>query len=186
MNRRDFIRTASVVYAALPLLSVQACEKKQTEPVAGESGEAFSPEEATIDLLQAKMKDGSLTCRALTEMYLDRITTLDKRGPTLNSVIEVNPDALAIAESLDDERRNGKVRGPLHGIPVLIKDNIDTGDRMMTTAGSLALEGNIAARDAFIVARLRQAGALILGKTNLKKAALSVGVNSVVTLISAK
>ncbi|HEY4492235.1 MAG TPA: amidase family protein, partial [Acidobacteriota bacterium] len=104
-------------------------------------------EEYTISELQSKMESGELTARRLAELYLERIESLDKDGPKLNSVIETNPDALAIASSLDEERAAGKTRGPLHGIPVLLKDNIDTHDKMQTTAGSLALEGNIAARD---------------------------------------
>ena len=125
--------------------------------------------EWTISELQKKMELGELTARRLAELYLERINEADKNGPYLNSVIEVNPDALEIAEALDAERQAGKVRGPLHGIPILIKDNIDTHDRMQTTAGSLALEGNVAAKDAFIVRQLRKAGALIMGKTNLSE-----------------
>lgn len=102
-------------------------------------------------------------------MYLHRIESIDKSGPALNAVLEINPDALALADTLDAERRAGKYRGPLHGIPVLIKDNINTADKMMTTAGALALEGNIATNDAFIVRKLREAGAIILGKTNLSE-----------------
>ncbi len=122
--------------------------------------------EATIDQLQAQMSAGTLTARELTAAYLDRIAQLDKAGPKLNAIIELNPDALAIADQLDAERRTGKVRGPLHGIPILLKDNIATADRMETTAGSLALVGAKPPRDAFIVTRLREAGAVILGKTN--------------------
>ena len=125
--------------------------------------------EWTISELQEKMESGELTARRLAELYLERINEVDKNGPYLNSVIELNPDALEISDHLDEERRAGKVRGVLHGIPVLIKDNIDTNDRMQTTAGSLALEGNLAAKDAFIVRQLRKAGALILGKTNLSE-----------------
>jgi amidase len=102
-------------------------------------------------------------------MYLSRISDLDRQGPTLRHVIETNPDALSIADSLDNERKAGRVRGPLHGIPVLVKDNIDTADRMTTTAGSYALQGSIPLRDAFIAQRLREAGAIILGKTNLSE-----------------
>ncbi|GAB4503491.1 MAG: amidase [Anaerolineales bacterium] len=126
-------------------------------------------EEYTIPELQHKMTSGELTARKLAEMYLGRIVAIDQGGPRLNAVIELNPDALAIAERLDRERREGRVRGPLHGIPILIKDNIDTCDRMTTTAGSLALEGSVPLRDAFLVERLRAAGALILGKTNLSE-----------------
>lgn len=136
-------------------------------------------EEYSISELQSKMVSGELTARRLAELYLERIDSLDKNGPKVNSVIETNPDALEIASSLDEERAAGKTRGPLHGIPILLKDNIDTHDRMQTTAGSLALEGNVAARDAFIVERLRKAGALILGKTNLSEWANFRGKNSV-------
>ncbi len=136
-------------------------------------------EEMTILELQRKMSSGELTARRLTEIYLERIESLDKQGPAINAVIELNPDALAIAEARDRERKSGKIRGPLHGIPILIKDNIDTHDRMQTTAGSLALEGSIAPRDAFIVKRLRAAGAVILGKTNLSEWANFRGKRSV-------
>ena len=108
-------------------------------------------QEWSISELQSMMTIGEVTSRHLVEFYLDRIEAVDKNGPKVNSVIETNPDALAIASSLDEERRVGKTRGPLHGIPILIKDNIDTHDRMQTTAGSLALEGHFAPRDAFIV-----------------------------------
>jgi amidase len=97
-------------------------------------------------------------------MYLKRIDAIDKNGPALNSVIEVNPDAISIAENMDNERKNGKIRGPLHGIPVLVKDNIDTGDKMMTTAGSLALQGHKATNDAFIIKRLRSQAPFCLVK----------------------
>ncbi len=119
--------------------------------------------------LRARLASGDLTSLALTQHYLDRIARLDRAGPALNSVIELNPDALEIADALDAEQRAGQLRGPLHGLPILLKDNIDTGDQMQTTAGSLALEGSRAAHDAPLVARLRAAGALILGKTNLSE-----------------
>lgn len=125
--------------------------------------------EWTISELQKAMATGELTARRLAELYLQRIGEVDKSGPYLNSVIELNPDAFAIADKLDAERKAGRTRGALHGIPILIKDNIDTHDRMQTTSGSLALEGNHAARDAFLVKQLRRAGALILGKTNLSE-----------------
>jgi amidase len=136
-------------------------------------------EEWTIRELREQMEAGRATARSIAERYLERIDQIDKHGPTINSVIEVNPDALTIADALDEERRAGITRGPLHGIPILIKDNIDTHDCMQTTAGSLALEGSIAPRDAFIVWRLRAAGALILGKTNLSEWANFRGHNSV-------
>ena len=125
--------------------------------------------EWTIAELQERMDSGELTARRIAELYTDRISEIDKNGPYINSVIELNPDALEIADALDAERQAGKTRGPLHGVPILIKDNIDTADRMQTTAGSLALEGHIAAKDAFIVRQLRKAGAVILGKTNLSE-----------------
>jgi amidase len=135
--------------------------------------------EWTITDLNEKMESGELSARQVADLYLQRIEAVDKNGPYINSVIELNPDALEIAEGLDQERKAGKVRGPLHGIPILLKDNIDTHDRMQTTAGSLALEGNIAAKDAFIVRQLRKAGALILGKTNLSEWANFRGKHSI-------
>jgi amidase len=134
-------------------------------------------EELTIQEMQARMESGELTARALCEAYLERIEQLDRQR--VNAVIELNPDALEIAGKLDEERRAGKVRGPLHGIPILIKDNIATRDRMQTTAGSLALQGSIVPRDAYIVKKLRQAGAVILGKTNLSEWANFRGRNSI-------
>jgi amidase len=133
------------------------------------SPSGFEFEEFTVADLQKKMSAGELSSRAITESYLSRIDQIDKHGPTINSVIELNPDALDLATRLDEERGRQGVRGPLHGIPVLIKDNIDTADRMQTTAGSLALEGSKPAEDAFVVGQLRRAGAVILGKTNLSE-----------------
>jgi amidase len=130
---------------------------------------AFALDEMTVEQLQQGMQTGRYTSRQLVDLYLSRIDQIDRSGPTLRSVIEVNPEARAIAAALDVERAAKGPRGRLHGIPILIKDNIDTADRMMTTAGSLALEGSIAARDAFVVERLRAAGAVILGKTNLSE-----------------
>jgi amidase len=126
-------------------------------------------EEYTILELQSLQQTGVQTARSIVEQFLERIDQIDHNGPRLNSVIELNPDALSIASALDEERQAGNLRGPLHGIPILIKDNIDTGDRMSTTAGSLALQGSIAAQDAFLVERLRQAGVVLLGKTNLSE-----------------
>src|SRR5262245_38477484 len=130
---------------------------------------AFELDEATIVQLQQWMQDGRYTSRRLVDVYLDRIAKIDRSGPALRSVIETNPDAAAIADALDAERKAKGPRGPLHGIPVLIKDNIDTADRMTTTAGSLALEGSVPARDAFVVERLRAAGAVIIAKANLSE-----------------
>ena len=129
----------------------------------------FDLEEATIADLQARMSAGRDTSRSLVEKYTARIAQLDRQGPALRSVIELNPDAIAIADELDVERKQKGARGPLHGIPILIKDNIATADRMMTTAGSLALEGTRPPTDAFIVSQLRAAGAVVLGKTNLSE-----------------
>jgi amidase len=135
--------------------------------------------EWTIADLQEKLESGELTSRRLAELYLGRIEAVDKNGPYINSVIELNPDALEIADTLDAERKAGKTRGAMHGIPILIKDNIDTNDRMQTTAGSLALEGNIADKDAFVVRQMRKSGVLILGKTNLSEWANFRGKRSV-------
>jgi amidase len=134
------------------------------------SSTSFELEETTIAQLQEAMKSGRWTARAIALKYLTRIKELDKQNAALNSIIELNPDALQIADALDRERKTRGARGPLHGIPILLKDNIDTADRMMTTAGSLALVGAVRPpRDAFIVERLRAAGAVILGKTNLSE-----------------
>jgi amidase len=141
-------------------------------PLQGRADEGGPPtrfNEASIAQLQAQMASGRTTSVELTRFYLERIQQLDQRGPELNSVIEVNPDALSMARAADAERRRGRVRGPLHGIPVLLKDNIDTGDRMATTAGSLGLAGRPAVRDSTVAARLRAAGAVLLGKTNLSE-----------------
>jgi len=136
-------------------------------------------DELTVAQLQEGMRTGRWTARSLTEQYLARIDALDQRGPNLHAVLEVNPDALAVADALDAERRAKGPRGPLHGIPALIKDNIDTADRMHTSAGSLALASSIASRDSFVAERLRAAGAVILGKTNLSEWANFRGRHSI-------
>lgn len=135
----------------------------------GWSAKSFRLQEMTIAAMREAMHAERETAVSLTSAYLKRIEEVDRSGPRLNSVIEVNPEALAIARRLDRERKEKGTRGPLHGIPILLKDNIDTHDQMMTTAGSLALAGSIAVRDAFVVERLRDAGAVILGKTNLSE-----------------
>lgn len=175
MNRRHFLRTGSLTglsfsaFTGLTALSLESFISRRSSPaVAGDAAE-FPLLEATIDQLQQQMAGGGQSSVSITKLYLKRIAAIDKKGPAINAVIELNPEALTIAAAMDAERRSGKVRGPLHGIPVLIKDNIDTGDKMMTTAGSLALEGHHAAKDAFIVRQLRSAGAVILGKTNLSE-----------------
>jgi amidase len=156
-------RVAAVVAAAL----VAGCAPpvRQSQP----SAPSFELSEVSVAQLQEGMTSGRYTARRLAELYLQRISQIDAAGPLLRSVVEVNPDALAIADRLDIERRTRGPRGPLHGIPVLIKDNIDTADSMSTTAGSLALDGTKAAHDAFVIERLRAAGVVILGKTNLSE-----------------
>ncbi len=140
-----------------------------TENSAGSQIPPFELDEVTVDQLQRSMESGERTARSITELYLGRIEAMDRRGPELRSMIETNPDALSIADQLDAERQASGPRGPLHGIPVAIKDNIDTHDRMTTTAGSLALEGSIPPLDSFIAQKLREAGAIILGKANLSE-----------------
>ncbi|MFL5610774.1 MAG: amidase [Gemmatimonadaceae bacterium] len=167
MHRRDFVRLGAVggalVVRGRPLAAETTIDRHRfvISP--------FELEEATIADLQSAMTAGRMTARSITQQYLDRIAEIDRKGPTLRHVIEINPEALSIADSLDQERKAGRVRGPLHGIPVLLKDNVDTADRMTTTAGSLALAGSIAPRDSFIAAKLRSAGAILLGKANLSE-----------------
>jgi len=166
-DRRQFLQvgiiggTASIAASA----STSGAEAAPAEPDA----RPFELEETTLAALQQGMKSGKLTARSITAKYLARIEELDRRGPSLHSVIEVNPDALAIAARLDRERKAKGPRGPLHGIPVLVKDNIGTADRMTTTAGSYALAGSIPPRDSFVAHQLRKAGAIILGKANLSE-----------------
>lgn len=171
MNRRNFLKNSSLAGLSITTLSVIGCnsEEQKTKENNDAISDNFELNELTIDELQKRMQSGQTTSHAITQMYLDRIQKIDKDGPKLNSVIELNPDALSIADALDKERKNGKIRGPLHGIPVLIKDNIDTADKMQTTAGALALQGNIAKQDAFVAKKLREAGAVIIGKTNLSE-----------------
>jgi amidase len=164
MQRRNFLKSSSLAGLTLATGSLMSLNEKTDLGF-----DNFPFLEVTIDELQQKMKSGAFTSRMITEIYLKRIEAVDKNGPKINAVIEVNPDALQIADQLDKERKSGKLRGPMHGIPVLIKDNIDTGDKMMTTAGSLAMLGNRASKDAFVAAQLRAAGAVILGKTNLSE-----------------
>ncbi len=170
MKRREFLETSALVgvLAISKPASLLASESSSLANVPSAPKE-FELEELTISELQDGMKSGRFTARSLVKKYLDRIAEVDKNGPAVNSVIEINPDALSIAEALDRERKEKGVRGPLHGIPILIKDNIDTADRMMTTAGSLALVGSHPAQDAFVAKKLREAGAVILGKTNLSE-----------------
>ena len=175
MDRRDFVRVGAIVGALAVRgkpLGGQVLVRDRAMEATGSPRFVVPPfelEETTIADLQAAMAAGRMTARSITQLYLDRIAELDRKGPTLRHVIETNPDALSIADSLDQERKAGRVRGPLHGIPILLKDNIDTADKMTTTAGSLALEGSIAAKDAFIAAKLRAGGAIFLGKANLSE-----------------
>ncbi len=179
MNRRKFLKNSSAAGVSVAALSLIACNEQTVPKIEAKVNEdSFELNEITIDELQQKMKSGEYSSVAITKLYLDRITKIDKEGPKLNSIIELNPDAIAIATAMDEERKNGKFRGPLHGIPVLIKDNIDTADKMQTTAGALALEGNIAKKDAFIISKLREAGAVLLGKTNLSEWANFRSTNS--------
>lgn len=169
LNRREFIGAGAMGTAAAA--ATAAC-RTEPPPAAEANLPSISPfelDEVSILELQGRMDSGQETARAIVEKYLRRIEEIDRRGPSLRSVIEINPDALSIADALDRERRDAGARGPLHGIPILLKDNIDTADRMTTTAGSLALEGSIAARDSFVARKLREAGAVLLGKTNLSE-----------------
>lgn len=168
--RRRFLQTTvlgGLGSAMLPALA-GARESVPCAPAA-HAVAPFELDELTIADLQAAMISGKFSCRSLTQKYIDRIEAVDRRGPAINSVIELNPDALAMAESVDQKSKATGARGALHGIPVLIKDNIDTSDRMQTTAGSLALLGSHPVRDSFVAQKLREAGAVILGKTNLSE-----------------
>jgi amidase len=176
MDRRNFLERSAAVGAgllALPGCTTETRERvdQRTKKAADSTSAAppFAYDEVTVADLQQRMTSGKLTSRELTEAYLARMDEIDSGGPKLRAVIERNPDALAIADAMDVERKAGKLRGPMHGIPVLIKDNIDSADKMMTTAGSLALVGTPAPKDAFLVTRLRNAGAVVLGKTNLSE-----------------
>jgi len=174
MDRRNFVRIGAVAgflgVRGKPLgaetldTGVEASLRRDRFMIS-----PFELEEATIADLQAGMSSGRMTSHSVTQQYMARIDELDRKGPTLRHVLEINPDALSIADSLDRERKSGRVRGPLHGIPILLKDNVDTADSMTTTAGSLALEGSIPLQDAFIAAKLRSAGVVLLGKANLSE-----------------
>lgn len=160
-RRRDFLRVA----ASSGVATLAVGRFAGSAP----TGAAADVEEADLAGLRRRMQSGALTARALTEAYLARIQALNRKGPELRHLIETNPEALAIADALDAERKARGPRGPLHGIPVLLKDNVDTADRMTTTAGSLALEGSIPSRDSFVAERLRAAGAVLLGKANMSE-----------------
>lgn len=172
MDRRRFIGATAAGGAGLTL-GVGGCSPgdggQERAPTGGAGVSPFELDEVTVDELQASMESGERTARSITELYLRRIEEMDRQGPELRSITETNPDALQIADELDAERRESGPRGPLHGIPVAIKDNIDTHDQMTTTAGSLALEGSIPPQDSFIARRLREAGAIIIAKANLSE-----------------
>ena len=174
LSRRDFLRF-SAVGGALAVAGPIACGPAPSEePTVPDGGiatdvDAFALEETTIAALQEGMTTGQWTARSITEAYLARIEQLNLRGPTLRALLETNPDALAIADELDRERQAQGPRGPLHGVPIALKDNIDTADRMTTTAGSLALRGWVPPDDSRVAARLREAGAVLLGKANLSE-----------------
>jgi amidase len=169
LSRRRVLQTTLLGAASAALAPALSSGRALAAAAPASAVKPFQFDEATISELQSRMKSGELSAHALTAAYLARIGEIDKTGPRLNSVIELNPDALAIAEGLDKERKQKGPRGPLHGIPVLIKDNIDTADRMQTTAGSLALVGSQPAQDSGVARKLREAGAVILGKTNLSE-----------------
>jgi len=170
-SRRTFLQVALGTTGTAALYPALGAGRAFTKPAqsAAPAVKPFELEEITIPQLQEGMKSGKFTARSLVEKYRARIDEIDKSGPAVNAIIELNPDALAIADKLDAERKAQGARGPLHGIPVLIKDNIDTADGMMTTAGSLALIGSKPPKDSFVVQKLRAAGAVILGKTNLSE-----------------
>jgi len=171
MGRRDFLKIGSYSAASLVASSYLARWPRRVNNLILKSfdDKHFALEEATLLDLQAAMRSGEITSERLVVLYLERIDKLDKQGPAVNSILEINPEALAIAKAMDDESRQKSSRGILHGIPVVIKANIDTADQMTTTAGSLALAGSRPLRDAFIAEKLRKAGAVILGKANLSE-----------------
>ena len=165
MKRRKFLQGAAALASVVTLTKPTSAFTVTTRA----AQPAFELEELTITQLQQAMASGRFSSKSLVSKYLSHISDIDRDGPKLNSVLELNPEATAIAERLDDERKSGRVRGPLHGIPLLIKDNLDTADRMTTTAGSLALLGSHRTRDSFVAQKLREAGAVLLGKTNMSE-----------------
>ncbi len=169
-DRRSFLKSSLMGAAALaPPYPALGAARETAHPKPYPEIKPFDLDETTISDLQVGMSSGKFSAHSLVEKYSSRIDEIDKSGPAINSTIEMNPDASAIADALDKERKEKGPRGPLHGIPVLIKDNIDTADKMMTTAGSLALLGSHPQQDSFVAQKLRAAGAVILGKTNLSE-----------------
>ncbi len=178
LARRDFVKLSGLGAAAAASLGAAGCAEGGAPGMAGTGAgrgeqwwvdQAFELEETTIAELSEQMASGARSSVEITQLYLDRIAALDRDGPRLRAIIETNPDALDAARQLDEERAAGRARGPLHGIPIVLKDNIDTADGMTTTAGSLALEGHVAAQDSGVAARLRAAGAVLLAKANLSE-----------------
>ncbi len=171
MDRRAFLQTTAAGAAGLTASAACAPPGAESPSDTGAQGAIppFEFDEITADDLQRMMESGEHTARSITEAYLGRLDAMDRQGPELRSMIEINPDALEIADELDAERQANGPRGPLHGIPVALKDNLDTHDRMTTTAGSLALEGSIPPQDSFVAERLRAAGAILLGKLNMSE-----------------
>ena len=174
ITRRDFLHATSV--GVIGVATIPGVAHRLQPGLAPFSAQAprrptasFELEEITLADLQSGFASGRWTSAQVTQLYLDRIAAMDRQGPTLRSMLDLNPDALAIAAAADAVRRSGRAVGPLHGVPVIVKDNCDSHDKMTTTAGSLALEGSIALQDSTVVARLRAAGAIILGKTNLSE-----------------
>ncbi|HWV34217.1 MAG TPA: amidase family protein, partial [Thermomicrobiales bacterium] len=174
MNRRKLVIGSAAIAAAV-LTSGQAISSSASSGNAGgpvmhaQTGGSFSLVETSVSQIRDALTAGQVTVRAVVQACLDRIAANDREGPTLRAVIETNPDALTIADKLDAELAAGESRGPLHGIPVLLKDNIATVDQMQTTAGSFALEGAIPTHDSFVAQQLRDAGMVILGKANLSE-----------------
>ena len=178
MNRRKFLRNGSLTGIGITTIGVASLQAagsnlvRKTYPAAMDSADEYpllELEEISVTELQKKMHSGEQTSVSITKAYISRIEQIDRSGPNLNSIIELNPEAIQIAQNMDIERKQGKLRGPLHGMPILVKDNISTGDQMMTTAGSLALMGNRSKEDAFLIKQLRKAGVVLLGKTNLSE-----------------
>src|SRR4051812_6984078 len=170
LDRRAFLKTGALgsvaIVSAGTVTHAGADDEREQAPA---TVPPFDLEEVSIATLQERMASGAETSRSITEKYLARIAALDRQGPALRQVLETNPDALAVAAERDAERKAGRIRGPLHGVPILLKDNIGTADRMTTTAGSLALEGSIPAKDSFVAQKLRDAGAILIGKTNMSE-----------------
>jgi len=169
VGRRDFLRVSALTVGATACGSVDEERPGETAALMRETSFDFQLEETTIADLTASMRSGDRTTRSIVSQYLSRTQQLDRQGPMLQSVIETNPEALNISEELDREREAGTVRSPLHGVPILLKDNIDTADQMTTTAGSLALQGSIPLGDSTVARRLREAGAVLFGKANLSE-----------------